>query len=114
MYRWKVGAELKVLFAMEGSIIHMRWNHTHKVVYHTVYHGIYHTVYYSIPQYTTVYYSILQYTTVYYSILQYITVYHSILQYILDYVSVIIVYITFYCSHSTQHFCGREKAIPKF
>ena len=64
--------------------------------------------------YSFIYYSTLQYTTVYYSILQYTTVYYSILQYILDYVSVIIVYITFYCSHSTQHFCGREKPVPKF
>ena len=53
VHQWKVGAESRVLFAMEGSIIHMRWNHTHKVVYH------------SILQYTTVYYSISQYSTVY-------------------------------------------------
>ena len=33
---WKVGAESRVLFAMEGSIIHMRWNHTNKVVYHSI------------------------------------------------------------------------------
>ena len=103
VHRWNVGAEPKVLFAMEGSIIHMRWNHTNKVVYHsilqyiTVYHSRlqYTTVYYirlqvyhSILQYTTAYYSIPQYvtvdykfTTVYYSIPQYVTVYHSMLQY---------------------------------
>ena len=83
VHRWNVETEPKVLFAMEGSIIHMRWNHTNKVVYHSILQYI--TVYYSIPQYVTVYHSILQYITVYHSILQYITVYHSISQYITVY-----------------------------
>ena len=57
VHRWVVGAGPKVMFAMDGSIIHMRWNHTHKVTSLTVYY-LYTTC---ILQYITyiVYYCIL-------------------------------------------------------
>ena len=57
---WVVGAGPKVMFAMDGSIIHMRWNHTHKVTSLTVYY-LYITVYYLYS--ILLVYSILLYTT---------------------------------------------------
>ena len=33
VHQWGLesGPQSKILFAMEGSVIHMRWNHAHKV-----------------------------------------------------------------------------------
>jgi len=35
VHQWVVGTEPRVMFAMDGSIIHLRWDHTHKVPSHT-------------------------------------------------------------------------------
>ena len=34
VHQWVVGTEPRVMFAMDGSIIHLRWDHTHKVPSH--------------------------------------------------------------------------------
>ena len=35
VHQWVLGTEPQVMFAMDGSIIHLRWDHTHKVPSHT-------------------------------------------------------------------------------